>query len=144
MTSAPHDATAGSAPAGKSPNALAIVFNLPKTFSLVKSVFEDARVHWMPKIVFTLSLATLLVALFIPELFADLVAAIPGFTLPLDFIGIPVEGGLDWVVAAVAAFNLLRLFPSQVVDEHYDRIFSKHNKNAAPERPTGTRVVDSD
>ncbi|HLG75605.1 MAG TPA: hypothetical protein VKX46_04285, partial [Ktedonobacteraceae bacterium] len=62
MTSAPHDATAGATPVGKSPNALAIIFNLPKTFSLVKSVFQDARVHWMPKIVFTVSLAALIIA----------------------------------------------------------------------------------
>jgi hypothetical protein len=144
MTSAPHDATAGATPAGKSPNALAILFNFPKTLSLVKSVFQDARVHWMPKIVFSLSLIVLLVALFVPEIFAEIVGAFSVIGLPLDLLGIPVDGTIDWIVAAVAAFNLLRLFPSQVVDEHYDRIFSKHDKNAAPERPTGTRVVDAD
>ena len=140
-SSAPHDATTGEAPAGKAPNALALLFNLPKTFSLVGAVFRDARVHWMPKIVFSLSLAVLMIALLFPDVGIELLSFVGG---PLGAIlGIPVDGGLDWIVLGTAAFNLFRLFPSQVVDEHYDRIFSKHDKNAPP-RPSGTRVVDAD
>lgn len=138
MTSAPHDSTADSTPIGKNPNALAMIFNLPKTFSLVGAVFRDARVHWLPKIVFTLSLAVLLVALIFPDVGIELLSLVGG---PIGAVlGIPIDGGLDWIVLGTAAFNLFRLFPSQVVDEHYDRIFSKHN---GP-RPSGTQVVDSD
>ncbi|SRR5579875_473154 len=109
---------------GKNPSALSLMFHIPKTFSLVKSVFSDARVHWFPKIVFMLSLGVLLLALLTPEAFAEIVGAIGlPLTAPLEILGIPVDGTIDWAVLGIAAFNLLRLFPSQVVSEHYNRIF---------------------
>jgi hypothetical protein len=42
-----------------------------------------------------------------------------------DAVGIPAEATLDWAVLGVAAFNLLKLFPRDVVGEHYDRLFRK-------------------
>jgi hypothetical protein len=108
----------------KNPNALSLLFHIPKTFSLIKAVFQDARVHWLPKIVFTLSLGVLLIALLVPDIGIELMSIFAGPLEPIAAaIGLPVDGVLDWVVLGTAAINLFRLFPSQVVGEHYNRIF---------------------
>ena len=46
------------------------------------------------------------------------------------FIGLgelPADAALDWVLVVVAGFNLLRLFPKEIVGEHYDRLFRSRN-----------------
>ena len=68
----------------------------------------------------------------VPELGIDgFLAAIPGFGWIGDALGIPAEASLDWVAAAVAAFNLLKLFPAEIVGEHYDALFRNRNRTRA-------------
>jgi hypothetical protein len=98
--------------------------HFPKTAALATALLQDARVHWLPKLLFVGSIIALLIALFFPEAAAEVVGlGIPGVGWILDALGIPVDATIDWVVLAVAAFNLLRLFPREIVGEHYDRLF---------------------
>jgi hypothetical protein len=93
-----------------------------KTIKLVGAVLADPRVHWAQKFAFVGSIGALLLALFFPELIVDAIggAATAGL---FEFIGIPADVVIDWSVFAVAAFNLLKLFPAEIVGEHYDRLF---------------------
>jgi hypothetical protein len=119
-----YNPTAG-ATSTRRPSQLSLLFHIRKTFSLVGAVLQDERVHWLPKIVFLSCIGALLLAVVAPEAMADLVAALglPGLGLGLDALGLPVDATIDWAAFAVAAFNLLRLFPAQIVGEHYDRLF---------------------
>jgi hypothetical protein len=113
------------------PNPFALLFHIQKTFSLVGSVLADARVHWLQKALFVGTLGALLAALLIPELGVDLIGLLSGFGIPLDLLGLPPEAAFDWVAFSVAAFNLLKLFPAEVVGEHYDRLFRPNRQRAA-------------
>jgi hypothetical protein len=104
-------------------NPLSMLLHLGKTFALTGAVLSDRRVHWLPKIAFLGVIGALVAGLIFPEMAVDVLGAIP--TAGLDMLGIPAEAGIDWVVFGVAAFNLLKLFPADVVGEHYDRLFRK-------------------
>jgi hypothetical protein len=99
-----------------------MLVHIRKTLSLTGSVLTDPRVHWIPKIAFIGSIGALLLAVLFPETMADLLGG--ALTAGIfDFFGIPAEAGIDWTLFAVFAFNLLKLFPSDIVAEHYDRLF---------------------
>ena len=50
----------------------------------------------------------------------------------VNALGLPTEFAIDWIFVSVAAFNLLKLFPAEIVGEHYDRLFrSRRGKRAA-------------
>lgn len=103
-----------------------LLFHLGKTSALVTAIMQDARVHWLPKVFFFGALGALLLALLFPESIADLGGVFtPVIGWAFDAIGIPAEATLDWAVLGVAAFNLLKLFPKEIVGEHYDSIFRK-------------------
>jgi hypothetical protein len=104
----------------------ALLFHLGKTSALVSAIMQDARVHWLPKLFFFGALGALLLALLFPESAAEIFGlGIPGVGWALDALGLPVDATIDWAVLGVAAFNLLKLFPREVVGEHYDRLFRK-------------------
>lgn len=103
-----------------------LLFHMGKTAALVNAIMKDARVHWMPKLFFFGALGALVLALLFPESVLDIsgiFAPVVGWAF--DAVGIPAEATLDWAVLGVAAFNLLKLFPREVVGEHYDRLFRK-------------------
>jgi hypothetical protein len=103
-----------------------LLFHLGKTSALVSAIMQDARVHWLPKVFFFGALGALLLALLFPESIVDIsgiFAPVVGWAF--DAVGIPAEATLDWAVLGVAAFNLLKLFPKEIVGEHYDHIFRK-------------------
>jgi len=103
-----------------------LLFHLGKTAALIGAVMKDVRVHWLPKLFFFAALGALLLALLFPESILDISGVFaPVVGWAFDAIGIPVEATLDWAVLGVAAFNLLKLFPRDVVGEHYDRLFRK-------------------
>ena len=103
-----------------------LLFHLGKTTSLVGAIMKDARVHWLPKFFFFGALGALLLALLFPETAGEILGlGIPGIGWAFDALGIPVDATIDWAVLGVAAFNLLKLFPKEVVGEHYDRLFRK-------------------
>lgn len=116
---------------GHGMNGLAMFFHMGRTAALANAVLKDERVHWMPKMVFLTGLGALAMAVLFPEAAADIVGlSIPGVGWAFDALGIPMEASFDWVVAAVAAFNLLKIFPTEIVGEHYDRLFRSRQRAA--------------
>ena len=109
-------------------NQWALLFHIRKTFALVGAVLGDRRVHWLPKATFLGCLGALLIALLGGDAVSELVSSVLPVVGPV--LGIPIDGSIDWVVFAVAAFNLLKLFPSDVVGEHYDRLFRSGRRAA--------------
>lgn len=116
-----HSATAGMR---YGLNQISLLLHIRKTALLVNAVLRDRRVHWLRKATFLGVLGALAAMVISPELAAD---AFSLLVPVLGFFGIPIEVGtevsLDWVVFAVAAFNLLHIFPADIVGEHYDRLF---------------------
>jgi len=106
-------------------------FHMRKTAALANAVLHDERVHWMPKLVFLTGIGALALAVLMPELGIDsILAMFPGPGWAADVLGIPAEGVFDWVVAAVAAYNMLKIFPAEIVGEHYDRLFRSRRRAA--------------
>jgi hypothetical protein len=112
------------------PNPFAMVLHLVKTFSLTGSVLGDSRVHPARKVAFVTAMAALIGAALgvegITEGVTQVLNVVPGLGLALGVGEIPLDGAIDWVLVGVAAFNLLKLFPAEVVGEHYDRLFRAH------------------
>lgn len=109
------------------PNPMSMLFHMFRTFSLAGSLLADPRIHPTRKSLFLGILGVLIAAVLGVEGVTELVTNL----LPIvgQFIGlgeIPADAALDWVVVVVAAFNLLRLFPKEIVGEHYDRLFRAH------------------
>lgn len=100
-----------------------LVFHVVKTSKLVGAVITDGRVPVIRKLAYLGVVGLMLAVLLFPEVFGDLVALIA--FLPADILGIPAEGAFDWVAFAVASFSLLKLFPAEIVGEHYDRLFRR-------------------
>jgi hypothetical protein len=117
-------------------NAVQSITHLPRTFKVVGGVLKDARVNILPKIVFVGGIVALLLALLTPEAFAEIVNAVPFVGQALGALEIPVDGAVDWIALGLAAFNLMKLFPQEVVNEHFDNVVG-HSK------PTGP-IVDAD
>jgi hypothetical protein len=112
------------------------IVHLPRTFKVAGNVMKDARVSIMSKAMFIGGIVALLLALLAPETFLDVIVAIPGATAVLDLVGIPIEAAGDWIVLGIAALNLMKLFPQEVVNEHYDNV-------AGNSKPSGP-IVDAD
>ena len=104
------------------PKAWALIIHLRKTFSLIGAVLSDPRVHWIRKTLFLGTIAALIAALVGGDAVTEF---LDGLFLPVfgNLLGIPIDGTFDWIALSVAAYNLLKLFPPEVVGEHYDRLF---------------------
>jgi hypothetical protein len=109
-------------------NQFALLFHIRKTFSLIGAVLSDNRVHWLPKATFLGCLGALVMALLGGDAVSELVSNVMPVVGPV--LGLPVDASVDWVAFAVAAFNLLKLFPSDIVGEHYDRLFRSGRRAA--------------
>ena len=107
---------------------IALLLHARKTIGLAGAVLQDVRVHWFHKALYLVAVMTLLLAVLFPETLADTLAFIglPGLGGVLDVLGLPADAAIDWVAFAVATYNLLRIFPSDIVGEHYDRLFRTH------------------
>lgn len=105
---------------------IALLLHIHKTSRLIGALMSDQRIASWRKVSFIGILLALLAALLVPEAAADIATAlIPVFNLfgvPPEILG---EAGIDWTVLAVAAFNLLRLFPMDIVGKHYDHLFRR-------------------
>jgi hypothetical protein len=102
------------------PNPFQLLFHIGKTVRLSGALLADGHISIFRKILFVGSLFVLVLALLAPETVGAAVTSI----LPLLGIAeLPADAALDWVVVAVAAYNLLRVFPDEVVADHYARIF---------------------
>ncbi|MGZ3663988.1 MAG: hypothetical protein ACXWQR_09820 [Ktedonobacterales bacterium] len=102
-------------------NQLSLLLHIRKTALLINAVLHDARVHWLPKSLFLGTLSALVIALLGGDVVSELVSNV--FPVVGPVLGLPADAGLDWVAFSVAAFNLLKLFPADIVGEHYDRLF---------------------
>ena len=108
----------------KQPHRRDLVFHLFKTIRLVGGVLWDRRVSLLRKGAFLGGLAILLVLLLVPEVVADGVTLVsPLFAL----IGVelPAEGALDWLAFTLASFSLLKVFPKEILGEHYEQLFHR-------------------
>lgn len=102
----------------------ALLLHARKTVGLAAAVLQDVRVHWFHKALYLVAVISLLLAVLFPEVLADALAWVGGPIGPIfDALGIPADITIDWVAFAVATYNLLRIFPSEIVGEHYDRLF---------------------
>jgi hypothetical protein len=105
------------------PNPLTMIVHIGKTFRLAGAILRDPRVSIFRKLLFVLSIAVLLVALIAPDTIGGLLSE---FVIPIvgpAFLGLPADISFDWIAVAVAAYNLMRVFPAEIVAEHYDRLF---------------------
>ncbi len=108
-------------PSQARPNPFAMFFHIGKTARLAGAILRDPRVSIFRKLFFLVSIAVLLLALAAPETIGAVVSNVIPLVGPA--IDIPADVTLDWVAVAVAAFNLMRIFPDEIVSEHYDRLF---------------------
>lgn len=110
-----------------SPNPIAMLFHMAKTFALTGSLLTDPRVHPARKAVFMTVMGVLLAAALGVDAAGELVTNLVPVVGQFFGIGeIPVDAAVDWVVLSVAAFNMLKVFPAEIVGEHYDRLFRRN------------------
>ncbi|HEU0025477.1 MAG TPA: hypothetical protein VFQ25_00035 [Ktedonobacterales bacterium] len=112
------------------------IVHLPRTLKIAGNVLKDARVSVVPKIMFVSGIIALLAALLTPEALAEFVNVFPVIGQLLGVLEIPVDGAIDWLAIGFAALNLMRLFPQDVVNEHYNNAV----KGAKPSGP----IIDAD
>jgi hypothetical protein len=99
-----------------------IFFHFIKTGKLIAALFTDRRVPLVRKILFVVIVVALLLILIFPDAVGEI-----GLSVVLPFVGtvlgVPIDAGFDWTAFALLAVNLLHVFPSHLVAEHYDDIF---------------------
>ena len=117
-------------------NAFQALVHLPRTLKVAGGVLGDSRVKALPKVLFLGSVVFVLAALLTPEALAEFIAVIPGLgdLLALGFL--PVDGAIDWITLGIVALNMMKLFPQDIVNEHFDAAVAKS-------KPSGP-IVDAD
>jgi hypothetical protein len=106
------------------PKRLDMLFHAGKSLKLVGSLITDPRIAFWRKGLFFGALALLLALLLFPDVFGEFVLST---VLPLvgTVLGVPLDAGFDWLTFALVIVSLLRLFPPELVSEHYRSIFKK-------------------
>jgi hypothetical protein len=104
------------------PKRLEIFLHIIKTGKLIAALFKDRRVSVVRKALFVIAVAALLAVLFFPDLIDETFLSV---VLPVvgTVLGVPLDAGVDWMAFALLAVNLLRIFPPEIVAEHYTDIF---------------------
>jgi hypothetical protein len=104
------------------PKRFEIFFHFIKTGKLIIALFKDRRVSIIRKALFVIAVAALLFVLFFPDLIDETILSL---ALPAvgTVLGVPLDAGIDWMAFALLAVNLLRIFPPEIVAEHYTDIF---------------------
>lgn len=104
------------------PQRLKMLLHAGKSFKFIGSLVSDRRIALWRKGLFFGSIALLLVLLFFPDLLGEFVMTT---ILPLvgTVLGIPLDAGFDWAAFIFAIPALLRLFPADLIAEHYRGIF---------------------
>ncbi len=94
-----------------------------KTSKLIGSLLTDRRVPVTRKLLFLASVGALLALLVFPDVFNEVVLST---VLPLvgTILGVPLDAGFDWIAFALVVVSLLRVFPAEIVAEHYKSFFS--------------------
>lgn len=101
-----------------------IFFHVMKTGRLIGELSKDRRISIVRKILFFGMIGALLVILLFPDIFDE---AFLSIAMPLlgTILGIPLDAGFDWLAFAFALIGLLRIFPAEIVAEHYQHIFRR-------------------
>jgi hypothetical protein len=115
------------------PNPVQMLFHVGKTSRLAGALLRDRRISIFRKIFFIASLALLVLLLILGDAATELVSNILPFVGPV--LDIPADATLDWVTLAIVSYNLLRVFPPELVSEHYARLF-RAPQTIAPATPT--------
>lgn len=104
------------------PGRLQMLLHIGKSFKFIGSLVSDRRIALWRKALFFGAIALLLVVLFFPDLLGEFVM---NMVLPLvgTIVGIPLDAGFDWAAFILAIPVLLRLFPADLMAEHYHNIF---------------------
>src|SRR5690242_2506059 len=95
-----------------------------KTFRLIKALLVDRRIPIWRKGLFVGSLGALLVVLIFPDILGEFIAST---VLPLigTVLGVPLDAGVDWIAFALLVVSFMRVFPAELVAEHYQRLFER-------------------
>lgn len=106
------------------PNRIQLLFRAPKTARLIAALYADERVPVWRKTLFSTCIVLLVCVLFFPDVIGETVLST---ILPFigTILGIPLDAGLDWAAFILLLPPMLRIFPAPMVQDHYDRIFSK-------------------
>jgi hypothetical protein len=104
------------------PGRIESLFRIGGTVKLVNALMRDQRVAPARKVCFAASLAGIIGVMLFPELIADgfLASILPFIS---GIIGVPIEAGFDWFTFVMLLPILLRIFPSDIMEEHYLRVF---------------------
>lgn len=99
-----------------------IFFHLIKTGRLIGALSKDRRVPIVRKVLFFVIILTFLAVLFFPDTIEEIGLS---FALPLvgTVLGVPLDAGFDWITFALISVSLLRIFPAEIVSEHYQNLF---------------------
>jgi hypothetical protein len=111
------------------PNPVQLILHVFKTIALAGSLLGDRRINPVRKGAFVIIISLLIAAALgvegIGEILTEFLNVVPGLGVLLGIGEIPVDATVDWILVAVVAFNLLKLFPADIVGEHYDRLFRR-------------------
>jgi hypothetical protein len=106
------------------PSKISMFFHVIKTLNLVRSLLIDMRVSIVKKIIFVVPVIGLVLLLIFPDVVNE---AFLSTILPIigTVLGVPIDVGFDWIALGLVALNLLRIFPDEIVAEHYQHIFHR-------------------
>lgn len=101
-----------------------VFLHFVKTFRLIGSLLGDGRVPAIRKVFFVGVLLAFLALLVFPDLLSETVLSV---VLPVvgTVLGVPLDAGFDWLAFAFAVIGLLRVFPPEIVAEHYTSLFKE-------------------
>lgn len=105
------------------PRRFDIFLHFAKTFKLIGGLLTDSRIPVLRKVFFLGTIVFLLVLLLFPDVFNEFFL---GTVLPFvgAVAGIPIDAGFDWVAFSFIVVSLLRIFPAEIMAEHYQRVFN--------------------
>lgn len=106
------------------PGRFDIFLHFFKTFKLIGGLLTDRRVPLLRKMFFLGTIAFLLAILLFPDIFNEVFL---GTVFPVVgmVLGIPIDAGFDWIAFAFIVVSLLRIFPAEIMAEHYQQVFNR-------------------
>lgn len=109
-------------PAIERPKRRDVFFHFMKTGRLIGALTKDQRISIARKVFFFAIILVLLAILAFPDALDEL-----GLSVIMPFVGtvlgVPLDAGFDWIAFALLSVSLLRIFPAEIVSEHYTRLF---------------------
>jgi hypothetical protein len=96
-----------------------VFFHPVRSLNFMNALLRDSRIHVAKKVMFVLATMALIVMLVFPGLLEEtfLSAILPVLG---TILGIPLDVGLNWLSFALVSVHLFRLFPAEIVSEHYN------------------------